>query len=116
MNKRFLILTTLVCLVTLVAAKEQPTTATIVSEKGVDCGSKAKNKKETVAILCQQYLIRSTTTEYQVRQQKPSNQELLPLNTSIQITLDKDKMKFKVNGKKYEFLVVSVAPVGTPPQ
>jgi hypothetical protein len=29
------------------------------------------------------------------------------VNTSIEFTLDKDKMKFKANGKKYEYLVVS---------
>jgi hypothetical protein len=40
---------------------------------------------------------------------------LIPVNTSVEFTLEKDKMKFKANGKKYEYLVVSetAAPATT---
>ena len=31
----------------------------------------------------------------------------LPVNAGIEFTLDKDKMKFKANGKKYAYLVDS---------
>ena len=42
---------------------------------------------------------------------------IFPPNTPIDFTLDKDKMKFKANGKKYEFLVVgtSAIPTGASP-
>ena len=40
---------------------------------------------------------------------KRSQQGILPANTPIQFTIDKDKMKFKLNGKKYEFLIVGTS-------
>jgi hypothetical protein len=39
---------------------------------------------------------------------------MIPVNTSIEFTLDKDKMKFKANGKKYEYIVVSESAVTAP--
>ena len=89
-----------------IAAKE-PQPGTIVSESSVACGSQLKNKKETALVLCQEYVVRTETTEYHVRQEKHADQELIPVNTGVEFTLDKDKMKFKANGKKYEYLVVS---------
>ena len=71
------------------------------------CGSQVKNKKQTAEVLCQEYVVRADTTEYHVRQEKPADKALIPVNTSVEFTLEKDKMKFKANGKKYEYLVVS---------
>jgi len=59
-------------------------------------------------VLCHQYIVRTSSTEYQIRQPKPSEEAILPPNTSIQFTVDKQKMKFKANGKKYEYLVVGM--------
>ena len=92
-------------------AGEVPTSGTIVSEKSVDCGSKNNGKKSSTAIVCQQYLVRTSTTEYEVRQPKPSEQAIIPANSPIEFTLDKDKMKFKLNGKKYEFLIVGTSAI-----
>jgi hypothetical protein len=89
-----------------VQAGEKPQTGTIISESSVDCGSKTE-------LLCQEYVVRTATTDYHVRQQKSSNQTLIPVNTSVEFTLDKDKMKFKANGKSYEYLVVSESAAGT---
>ncbi len=86
--------------------------ATIISETSVACGSKQQNKKQSTSLLCQQYTVRTSTTEYQVRQEKPSEKDILPPNTPIEFMLSKDKMKFKVNGKKYEFLVVGTSALG----
>lgn len=91
------------------AAAKEPQAGTIVAESSVTCGSQVKNKKETAQVLCQEYVVRTQTTEYHVRQEKHADQELIPVNTSIEFTLDKDRMKFKANGKKYEYLVVSEA-------
>jgi len=85
---------------------------TIVSEASVDCGTKKQGKKESTDLLCQQYTVRTATTEYQIRQQKSSDKTILPANTPIEFTLDKDKMKFKVNGKKYEYLIVGTSAIG----
>jgi len=97
-----------------VFAGSKPQQGTIVSQTSFACGAK-KSKKQEIDLLCQQYVVRSGTTEYTVRQPKPSDQTLIPLNTSIQFTLDKNKMKFKSDGKSFEFVVVSqvVAPSGT---
>src|SRR5580658_2934251 len=89
------------------AAAKEPQAGTIVSESSVACGSQVKNKKQTADVLCQEYVVRTETTEYHVRQEKPADKALIPVNTSVEFTLEKDKMKFKANGKKYEYLVVS---------
>lgn len=95
-----------------VPAKNPPMSGTIISEQSVDCGTKKQGKKSTTDLLCQQYTVRTSTTEYQVRQPKPSDQAILPANTPIEFTIDKDKMKFKSNGKSYEFLVVGASAIG----
>jgi hypothetical protein len=91
-----------------VSAGPKPQPGTILSQTSVPCGTK-KSKKQDIDLLCQQYVVRSATTDYTVRQAKPSDQTLIPLNTAIQFTLDKNKIKFKVDGKSHEFLVVSQA-------
>ena len=94
------------------ASAKEPQAGTIVSEISVACGSQVtKNKKGTMEVLCQEYVVRTETTEYHVRQEKAAKQEMIPVNTSIEFTLDKDKMKFKANGKKYEYIVVSESAV-----
>jgi hypothetical protein len=101
-------------LATISAAAKGPQPGTIVSESSVACGSQLKNKKETAQLLCQEYLVRTETTEYHDRQEKHADQELIPVNSGIEFTLDKDKMKFKANGKKYEYLVVSETATAAP--
>src|SRR5271170_7011005 len=91
------------------AAAKEPQAGTIISESSVACGSQVKNKKQTADVLCQEYVIRTETTEYHVRQEKSADKALIPVNTSVEFTLDKDKMKFKADGKKYEYIVVSEA-------
>ncbi|MGB8323031.1 MAG: hypothetical protein WCE52_08725 [Candidatus Acidiferrum sp.] len=81
---------------------------TILSESSVACGAK-KSKKKDIDVLCQQYILRSGNTDYSIRQPKPSNDTLIPINTPVQFTLDKNKAKFKINGKSYEFIVVGQA-------
>jgi hypothetical protein len=84
---------------------------TLVSENSVQCGSQAKGKKQTAELMCQEYVIRTATTEYHVRQEKEAHKELLPVNAPVELTISKDKMKFKVNGKGYEMLIVSESAV-----
>jgi hypothetical protein len=103
---------------TLTAAAKDEMQGTLISENSVPCGSQAKNKKQTVELMCQEYVIRTDTTEYHVRQEKEAHKAMLPVNAPVELTIKKDKMKFKVNGKEYEMLVVSesAAPAGgTPP-
>jgi hypothetical protein len=93
-------------MVVFAAPKPQP--GTIISQTSVACGSK-KSKNQDIDLLCQQYVVRSGTTEYTIRQPKPSDLALIPLNTAMQFTLDKNKMKFKADGTSFEFIVVSQA-------
>lgn len=100
-------------------AKNPPTSGTIISEKSVECGAK-KSKKSSTPVLCHQYTVHTATVEYQIRQQKPSDTDIFPPNTPIQFTIDKSKMKFKVNGKGYEYLIVGTSalpatPASAPP-
>ncbi|HUN62621.1 MAG TPA: hypothetical protein VMU53_11560 [Candidatus Sulfotelmatobacter sp.] len=94
-------------------ADSQVKSATIVSQSSVSCGQK-KSKKSSTDVLCQQYTVHTDTTEYQIRQQKPGNMEIIPPNTPIEYTLNKNKMKFKANGKKYEFLIVGTSALPAP--
>lgn len=105
-------LAAMVALAAIPAAANEPQPGTIVAESSVPCGSQVTNKgKGTTQVLCQQYVVRTDTTEYHVRQEKPADKALIPVNTPVEFTLDKDKMKFKANGKKYEYLVVSETAV-----
>jgi hypothetical protein len=112
MKKRLLAVTILFIGASFSSAAQQHMAGTIISEASVDCGTKQQGKKESTNLLCQQYTIRTATTEYQIRQPKPSDKAILPANTSIEFTVDKDKMKFKVNGKKYEYLIVGTSAIG----
>jgi hypothetical protein len=117
MRKTFLLLAvSFVLSVSTAAAKDKEMTGTIVSENSVPCGSEAKSKKQSVQMMCQEYVIRTDATDYHVRQEKEEHKALLPVNAPVELTLSKDKMKFKVNGKGYEMLVVSesAAPAGAP--
>ena len=96
-----------------VFAGSKPQQGTIVSQTSVACGAK-KSKKQDLDLLCQQYVIRSGTTDYTIRQPKPSEQDIIPLNTAIEFKLDKNKMKFKVEGKSFEFMVISQAAASSP--
>ncbi len=89
-----------------------PQSGKVTSMTSVSCGTKKQGKKESTDLMCQQYTVRTNTSEYQVRQQKPSNSQIIPADTPITYTIDKDKMKLKVNGKTYTFLIVGNTALG----
>jgi hypothetical protein len=114
MRKTFLLLVMVALGLGAAAAKDKEM-GTLVSENSVACGSEAKSKKQTVAVMCQEYVIRTATTEYHVRQEKEAHKAMLPVNAPVELQLSKDKMKFKVEGKSYEMLVVSESAVTAMP-
>jgi len=114
MRKLVLMLAVIAVVASMAAAKDVMQ-GTIVSENSVPCGSEEKGHKQTVELMCQEYVIRTNTTEYHVRQQKEEHKALLPVNAPVELTIHKDKMKFTVNGKSYEMLVVSESAVTGPP-
>jgi hypothetical protein len=111
MKKILLAVTALVVGATFSLANQPPMAGTIISEASVDCGTKKQGKKESTALLCQEYTVRTPTTEYKIRQEKPADKSILPANTPIEFTIDKSKMKFKANGKKYEYLIVATSAI-----
>lgn len=115
MKKPFMLSVAFLFGVTVLQANNRPQGGTIISENSVPCGSTLekgkKNKETTVEVLCQEYVVRTEGTDYHIRQMKPSEKALIPVNTPIEFTLDKDKMKFKANGKSYEYVIVSEAAV-----
>ena len=113
MKKSFFLATTVIFAATLAQAGNKPQSGTIVAENSVACGAKQDKKKESVDLLCQEYVIRADTTDYHVRQEKPASKALIPLNTPVEFTLEKDKIKFKANGKSFEYIVVSESAVPT---
>src|ERR1700687_2039246 len=110
MKKAFLLGAVVFCGAIVLQAGNKPQAGTIISENSVACGSTLekgkKNKQTSVEVLCQEDVVRTAGTR---RQAKPSDKALIPVNTPIEFTLDKDKIKFKANGKSYEYLVVSEA-------
>jgi hypothetical protein len=96
-----------------VAAGPKPQSGNILSHTSVTCGAK-KSKKQDIDLLCQEYVVRSGTTDYTIRQPKPSDRSIIPINTAIEFKLDKNKMKFKVSGQSFEFIVVSQAAASSP--
>jgi hypothetical protein len=106
MKKRLLFAAVLIYGARLAEAGPPPQSGTLVSSKSVACGQKKKGKTN-IDLLCQEYVLRTTSTDYGIRQPKPEDQALFPVNTPIQFTIDKNKVKFKVNGKSYQYVVVS---------
>jgi hypothetical protein len=98
----------LVLAVGFTSAGPKPQAGIVLSHTSVACGTK-KSKKQDIDLLCQQYVVRSGTTDYTIRQPKPDEQHVIPLNTPIQFTLDKNMMKFKFNGTSFKFMVISQA-------
>jgi hypothetical protein len=117
MKKPFLLAAIVFSGAMLLHAGNRPETGTIISENSVACGSTLekgkKNKQTSIEVLCQEYVVRTAGTDYHIRQLKASGKALIPINTLIEFTLDKDKIKFKANGKSYEYLVVSEAAAAT---
>jgi len=113
MKRSLTLLAALFLSATVAAAGPKPQSGNILSHTSVECGTK-KSKKQDIDLLCQQYVVRSRTIDYTIRQPKPSEQTIIPLNTAIEFKIDKNKMKFKVDGKSFEFMVISQAAVSSP--
>jgi hypothetical protein len=112
--KRTVLIFAALTISTIVAQAKDEMSGTIVSENSVECGTQDKGKKKSVEMMCQEYVIRTGTTDYHVRQEKEAHKELIPVNAPVELSISKDKMKFKVNGKGYEMLIVSESAAPAP--
>jgi len=87
MKKTFLLAAVVIFAAVCVQAGDKTQTGTIISENSVSCGSKVEKSKQT-ELLCQEYVVRTDTTDYHIRQMKPVEKELIPINTPIEFSLD----------------------------
>ena len=86
----------------------------IVSMSSVPCGSQVKRHKKTQELLCQEYVLRSNTMEYHIRQGEPKRTDLLPVGQETEFRVDKDRIRVRVPGSaKYRALLIPDQAVGT---
>jgi hypothetical protein len=85
----------------------------VASMRSVPCGVQGKNHKRMERMLCEQYVVRTDTMNYQIRQELPKKVNLLPVGQEIYFRVKKNRMLvrgFTLNGKKIkdqEYLIVS---------
>lgn len=77
MKKTFLLAAVVIFAAVCMQAGDKTQTGTIISENSVSCGSKVEKKKET-ELLCQEYVVRTDTTDYHIRQMKPVEKGIDP--------------------------------------
>jgi hypothetical protein len=114
--KRFSLAIVVCLLVPIFAGAKQPVyqTGTIVSMNSVRCGSRGKRHKSTLELLCHEYVIRTDSLEYHIRQQGDEHTDLLPVGQQAEFRLVKDVMRLRVSeqdgktSKEHAYLVVSV--------
>lgn len=73
-------------------AKDTEQTATIVSMNSVPCTAKAGHYKESGGPLCNEYILRSGSTEYHIQQKQGKNAELLAIGQQVTFTIHADRM------------------------
>jgi len=106
--QKSLIVFTMLCVSATVSFAGPKQTGTVLSQTSIACGEK-KSKKQSLDLMCHEYVIRTNSIDYTVRQSKPEDKTLIPLNATVEFKLDKSKMKVQANGESYQFLVISQA-------
>ena len=105
----------------LAQAKDVGQTATIVAMNSVPCSPKIGHRKESGGPLCQEYILRSDSTEYHIQQKQAKSSDILALQQQATFTLHKNQMRLHATNtsgkaKDYDFVVVSMNTIeGTNP-
>jgi hypothetical protein len=73
-------------------AKEVGQTATIVTMSQVPCSAKVEHHKESGGPLCQEYILRSGSTEYHVQQKQGKKTEDLAIGQKVTFTIHANRM------------------------
>jgi hypothetical protein len=99
----------------------------LVKMESVKCGTDAKDSKslagemlgtdaqhmKTRELLCQEYLLQSSSVIYTIRPRDEKHPALLPIGNLAQFRLDKDKLLLRVedyDDKEREYMVVAMRP------
>jgi len=109
-------------LATSAQAKDVGQKATIVSVNSIPCAVKAAHRKESGEPACNEYILRSGSTEYHVQQKQEKKTELLPAGQQVTFTIHGDRMHLHANdssGRPKDFdlplVLITVAPEVNPP-
>ena len=103
----------------------------IVKMQSVKCGTDAKDAKsltgemlgtdsqhmKTRELLCQEYVLESSSVNYTIRPRDEKHPALLPIGNLAQFRLDKDKLLLRIedyDDKEREYGVVSMTPNDSP--
>lgn len=94
-------------------AKDVSQTATIVSMNSVPCGTQAGHHKKTHELLCHEYVLRSGSTEYHIRQKEEKKPDLLAIGQQATFTIHDDRMRLHATNtsgklKDFEFALVLI--------
>jgi hypothetical protein len=92
-------------------AKEVSQKGTIVSMNAVSCGVKVGHRKESGEMLCNEYVLRSGSTEYHVQQKQAKKAELLAVGQQITFTVHDHRIHLRANstsGQAKDFDLVLV--------
>lgn len=127
MRTRYLLV--LALLATLANAKEPKhyQSGKLLKMQSVKCGTDAKDAKslagemlgtdsqhmKTRELLCQEYMLQSSSVTYTIRPRDEKHPALLPIGNLAQFRLDKDKLLLRVedyDDKEREYEVVSMTP------
>jgi len=128
MRKSWLLIGLVVVATTAYAREPKPyQTGTLLRMDAVHCGQAEKDAKSVAGellgtdsgsrkseeVLCQEYVLQADTVIYRLRPHDEKHPALLPIGSSAQFRLDKDKLLLRVasmDGKEREYVVVSMAP------
>lgn len=87
----------------------------VASMRSLPCGE-AKIHHGMANVLCEQYVVRTDTMTYRIRQEQPKKVNLLPVGQVIYFRIKKDRMLvrgYTLNGQKIkdqEYIVTSEKP------
>lgn len=85
----------------------------VASMQSVPCGFQGKGHHRTAQMDCEQYVVRTDTMNYRIRQEVPKKVNLLPVGQEIYFRVKKNRMLvrgYTLNGKKIkdqEYVVIS---------
>jgi hypothetical protein len=103
-------------------AKDVSQTAKIISMNSVPCGAKAAHRKESGEPPCNEYILRSGSTEYHVQQKQAKKTEHLAVGQQVTFTIHGDRMHLHAkdsSGKATEFdlalILITAASEVNPP-
>jgi hypothetical protein len=72
--------------------KDAGQTATIVAMNPGPCTAKAGHRKESGGPVCNEYILRSGSTEYHIQQKQGKNAELLAIGQQVTFTIHGERM------------------------